>query len=83
MIVCEPLPFFKVDIPPGSRRGSVEEALLLKQRTKRENLPSPAIQLVRDGVVGGESDHDWLPGMTGELDVWEEHGRSGTLSEIM
>ena len=73
---------FKVDIPPGGGRGPVEEALLLKQRTKSENLPPPAVQLVRDGIIGGESDDERLPGMTGQLDVRQEHGRPGALSEI-
>lgn len=77
------MPFFEVDIPPGRLRSPVEEALLLKQRTKSKYFPSSLIQFVGPCIIGGDGDDDRFAPMGGQLDVRVEHLRSGALSEIM
>ena len=80
--VGDPLPLFKIEIPPRGHRAPAEEALPLKERSEGENLRSPPIQFVRHQVIRCEGDDDRLLPVTGQLDIGIEHPRSGALGEV-
>ena len=49
--VGDPLPFFKVEVPPRRHGVPVEEALPLKESAKCEDLCPPPLQLVAHQII--------------------------------